>query len=286
MPATHTPLRYPGGKTKLYSYLLQLLQQNSLTDCSYVEPFAGGAGLALALLLKGNVKEIILNDYDYSIYSFWYCILNQTGQFIDAIEKIPVTIEEWYRQREVQKEPNKHDMFTLAISTFFLNRVNRSGIIKGGVIGGMDQTGVFKLDCRFNKKGLINKVQKIAVYKEQIRLYNLDAKAFISDVVMGLPVNNTFIYFDPPYIIQGSNLYCNFFVEEDHRELCTYIKQVPHHWILTYDNEPIVYEMYSDYKKSEFNLKYSAGPKKDGKEIIVYNKNVTSLSFESTSLSK
>lgn len=276
MPLTKTPLRYPGGKSKLYNFMINLLQHNQLTNCIYVEPFVGGAGLALALLLNGKVREIVINDFDYSIYAFWYCVLNRTDELVGAIAEIPVTIDEWLKQREIQKEPEQHDIFEVAMSTFFLNRVNRSGIIKGGVIGGLQQTGNYKLDCRFNKKNLIAKIRIISDMKEKIRLYNMDVKDFIPNVINGL-ADDSLIYFDPPYILQGSNLYCNFFTKQDHEALSELIKNVRLPWVLTYDNEPIVYDMYKEFEIQEINLKYSAGSKRGGIELMVFSKTISPL---------
>lgn len=276
MPITYTPLRYPGGKSKLYPFLSSLLKQNNLDNCIYVEPFAGGAGLALSLLMRNNVRQIIINDYDYSIYAFWHCILNDTERFIYAIERIPVTIDEWFKQREIQKTPNNSSLFEIGLSTFFLNRVNRSGIIKGGVIGGIEQNGQYKLDCRFNKTDLIRKIKKVASSNYKIQLYNMDVKDFITNIISALP-KDTLVYFDPPYIVQGYNLYCNFFTEKDHYELSKLIKELRIPWILTYDKEPFVYSAYNDYKISELNLTYSAGSKRFGAELLVYSDQVSPL---------
>jgi DNA adenine methylase len=273
MPITETPLRYPGGKSRLFNFVDRLLSDNDMFNCTYVEPFAGGAGLALSLLFKGKVKEIVINDLDYCIFSFWYCVLNRTTELVGAINEISVTINEWLKQREIQNNPQGYDIFQVALSTFFLNRVNRSGIIKGGVIGGLEQKGKYKLDCRFNKVDLISKIERISQSKSRIKLYNMDVKDFIPKVINKLG-KNTFIYFDPPYIVQGSNLYYNFFREEDHLSLSKQIIGVELPWILTYDNEDIIYSMYKGHTISELELSYSAGTRRKGKELIVYSKRV------------
>lgn len=273
MPLTCTPLRYPGGKSKLHNFVSDLLQHNSLSGCVYVEPFAGGAGLALSLLQKGKVREIVINDFDYSIHSFWYCVLHNTEDLIRAVAEIPVTIDEWKKQREIQKEPHKHDILDVALSTFFLNRVNRSGIIKGGVIGGLDQKGPYKLGCRFNKEDLTRKIRRISSMRDRIALHNMDVKDFIPQVISGLP-QDSLVYFDPPYIVQGSNLYCNYFTKQDHKDLAAMIKGVQQPWILTYDKEPIVHSVYEGHTIAELRLTYSAGTKRGGTELIVYGKKV------------
>ena len=276
MPLTCTPLRYPGGKSKLYDFVVRLLRHNQLHGCTYVEPFAGGAGLALSLLQKGHVREIIINDLDYAIYAFWHCVLNETEDFVSAINEIPVTVNEWVKQREIQKEPHEHGIFKIGLSTFFLNRVNRSGIIKGGVIGGLNQDGQYKLDCRFNKKDLIEKIKRVSSMKDRIRLGNLDVVEFVPAVINHLSYHSL-IYFDPPYIVQGSNLYYNYYNQEDHKALSALIKEVQQPWILTYDNEPLVYDVYGGYEISQLLLTYSAGSKRSGTELVVYGNKILPL---------
>ena len=193
----NSPLRYPGGKSRVSKFVAKLIEENNIIKGNYVEPFAGGAGVALNLLFSGVVDNIFINDKDKSIYAFWYSILNNTDKFIDKIISIDVTIEEWLKQRDIQKNENI-DMFYLGFSTFFLNRTNRSGIIKGGVIGGIEQAGKWKLDVRFNKEALIKKIQRISAYKEHIHIYNMDAIDFLNKEVTNLNVKNTLIYLDPP----------------------------------------------------------------------------------------
>lgn len=270
MPITKTPLRYPGGKSKLYNYMSEILKRNGLTSCVYVEPFAGGAGLALSLLFNNIVEEIVINDLDLSVYSFWDCVLNYTDKFIEEINKIPVTITEWKKQREIQKYPDNYSKFDLGLSTFYLNRVNRSGILKGGVIGGVKQDGKYKMDCRFNKKDLIDKISRIASKRKKIKLFNMDVKYFIPEVIDDLPAN-AFIYFDPPYIAQGGNLYCNYFNRQDHKDLSNLIKDVRLPWVLTYDTEPVIYNLYEGYQINTINLRYSAACKRVGTELVIFS---------------
>lgn len=182
MTKSFSPLRYPGGKGQMYDTIVQILQDNHLENCNYIEPFAGGAGVALKLLSNGIVKSITLNDFDLSIYAFWYSILYDTERFIRKIITVEINMQEWKKQRIIQLEKENVPLFDLGFSTFFLNRTNRSGIIKGGVIGGKNQDSFYKMDCRFNKKRLIALIEKISTLKDKITIYNLDAEDFIIQV--------------------------------------------------------------------------------------------------------
>lgn len=271
---TPSPLRYPGGKTILYKKIKNILEKNNLIECTYMEPFSGGAGLALKLLMNNDVKRIVINDLDFAIYSFWYNVLYDTDKFCSDIENIKVDLDEWERQKYIYNNQDNYSMYEIGLATFFLNRTNRSGIIKGGVIGGKKQEGKYKIDCRFNKKVLIQKIKEIKKYNDRIKLFNYDANDFIKRVVMRQKNNNYFIYFDPPYIKKGPELYKNHFNLKEHTYLSKGIKEKlsEKNWIVTYDENKLVYSLYENFKIINFDLKYSAGQNKVGNEVMIMSK--------------
>ncbi|MBU3059539.1 DNA adenine methylase [Pseudomonas indica] len=273
MPSTHTPLRYPGGKSSITKMISEIISANSLKKGHYAEPYAGGCGLALSLLFKGYVHELHLNDLDKGIWAFWDCVLNDTQNFIEKIYQTSITIDEWHNQRSIHTSENVSDI-DLGFSTFFLNRTNRSGIIlKSGVIGGLKQDGPYKLDCRFNKDNLAKKIQRIAKYKHRIHFYNLDAINFIEKLDRGIPENSLFCI-DPPYYDKGSTLYTNFYKHEDHVHISEAISKMNSRWILTYDNSPNIHGLYKSYRKYLFDLNYSAAQKRVGTELLVVSDNL------------
>lgn len=273
MPNTDSPLRYPGGKTKFYAYVRSLLECNDLLGETYIEPFAGGAGLALKLLLNEDVSRIVINDFDPAIYAFWYSILNNTDEFCEMVLNVPLTTEEWTRQREIYSRFDTTQLLDLGFSTFFLNRTNVSGVVKGGLIGGQNQNGKYKLDARFNRENLVAKIYAIANYKEQIILLNQDAKEFLQPNQLRR-FYKTFINLDPPYVKKGAQLYKNAFTEKDHRELCELIKQCKRKWIVTYDVCPIIAELYSAYRSSYLDVTYSVQNSKKAQEYIFFSNNM------------
>ncbi len=271
MVKTYSPLRYPGGKNKLNKYVNELITIKKLNNSIYVEPFCGGAAVALSLLINGHVKNIIINDFDRSIYAFWYSVLNYTNELCELIMNTEINIKEWNQQKEIQDRKNSEDLLTLGFSTLFLNRTNRSGIIKAGVIGGKEQKGEYKLDCRFNKADLINKIRLISKYRDNIELFNLDAGLLIDNIINNQK-RKLFIFFDPPYYKQGSNLYTNFYTHKDHVSLANKIKAIKYHsWILTYDNQKEIKDMYKGFKKEMYKLNYSVEKKYKGDEVIFYS---------------
>lgn len=280
MPITQSPLRYPGGKTQLYKFVRNIIKKNNISSPIYVEPFAGGAGLAIELLLKGDVDSIVINDFDKAIYKFWYNVLYNTDNLIDLIEKTPVNIEEWEKQRSIYNNQDNYSSLEVGFSTFFLNRTNRSGIIKGGPIS-RNNNGRYTLDCRFNKVDLINKIRRISNLKEKIRLYNHDAIYFIQHVLPTFPTKQLFIFFDPPYYKQGKNLYTNFYSHDDHKELCFVIKGITEsNWITTYDYHENIADLYKDVPTKIYQIQYSANKKRKEVEYLFHNKNTLVESFD------
>ena len=273
LPITPSPLRYPGGKTKLYEYVKSIIKANNLIGETYIEPFAGGAGLALKLLLNGDVKKIVINDLDPAIYAFWYVVLNQTDDICNFIMTVPVTLDEWDKQHDIYVNQATHTQLELAQATFFLNRTNVSGVITGGMIGGRKQEGKYKIDARFNRTQLVERIRKIANYSGKIDLYNLDAIDFIKPEVLG-HYYKAFINFDPPYVDKGGELYKNSFTEEDHQILRDHIAQCNRKWIVTYDMCDLVAKLYSAYRGDTVDIYYSANGAKKAKEDIFFSNNL------------
>lgn len=283
MPRTYSPLRYPGGKTQLSKFLIEILKYNNLENVIYAEPFSGGFGVGLELLFNGKVRKVLINDYDISIYSIWYAILNETERFIQSIMMTDITIEEREKQKEIydKLKESKTYSFDLAFASFFLNRANVSGIIKGGPIGGINQDGKYKLDCRFNKKNLIKKLKDISSWKHNIELYNFEANIFIDRVLLQHSPEEIFIFFDPPYYNQGKNLYTNFFEHNDHVELKKKIDNLKgYYWILTYDYHEEILDIYSNYNKYLYKINYSANKVRKANELLIYSKYTSIKSFD------
>jgi len=272
MAAATSPLRYPGGKTCLLDTVASILSKNNLERRHYAEPYAGGCGLALALLYGGFVSNIHINDIDKGIWSFWHSILNNTEDFLHLMMVTPVTMEEWYRQRDIQVAEDISNPMALGFATFFLNRTNRSGIIAGaGVIGGYGQTGDYKLDCRFTKATLAARIRRIKKYAGRIHLHNLDALDFLDHIDQQLPIN-TFVCIDPPYFNKGSKLYTSFYKPDDHADLATRVMSLQRPWIITYDNVEEIKGLYKARRQFEFNLNYSAAIKRVGTEVMIASK--------------
>lgn len=262
----YSPLRYPGGKTILFPFFVRKIEESGLRDVTYVEAFAGGAGAALALLFNEVVDHIVINDLDKAIYSFWRSAVFESDRFIEKIERTRVTVKEWRKQKAIYENKGAK-RFERGFATFFLNRTNRSGILNGGPIGGLDQTGKWKIDARYNKKALIQRIRDIAEYQSRITVTNEDGVDLVSRY---LRKKNVFVYLDPPYYDKAADLYLNIFQEKDHARLAKKLNAHPNAtWLLTYDNKPEIRQLYTDRTVVDFSLNYNAYEQRRGQELMI-----------------
>lgn len=265
-----TPLRYPGGKGRMGPWIAELLHHNKICGGCYVEPFAGGCGTALFLLIHGYVDRIIINDKDPAIFAFWKAVTDQTDDLIAKIEGAEVSMSTWHSQRDVLARPYEHTQLDVAFAVFFLNRTNRSGILSGGVIGGKDQSGTWKLGERFNKKNLIQRILTIGALSKRMSVYGMDALDLLDAIGPELP-KKTLIYLDPPYFNKGEQLYRHFSSPKDHELIARRVEQLTAPVIVTYDNANEISDLYRSFAKVEFSLRYSIhSERKRATELLIY----------------
>lgn len=253
-----SPLRYPGGKATLAGFFESTIKALGLDKPTYVEPYAGGAGAGLELLIKGVVGIVVINDLDPAIHACWKAMVKDSDAFLRLLKETPLTIEEWKRQREVYRRRHDDDVepLVLGFATFYLNRTSRSGVLGAGVIGGFAQAGAYKIDARFDRDALRGRIEKIAELSGKIRVTKQDGAARLREY---LPKDNVFAYVDPPYVEKGSSLYMSAFHEEDHRELAKVLNgHANTNWVLTYDVADLIKSLYKARDVSEFRLLYSA----------------------------
>jgi DNA adenine methylase len=269
-----SPLRYPGGKAKIATFVRRLMEDNDLAGGHYSEPYAGGAGIAFSLLHQGYVTQVHLNDIDKAVYAFWRCVLDEPEDLCRLITTTRVSISQWRRQRAIQSAPAEHSLLELGFSTFFLNRTNRSGIIKGGgVIGGLEQKGDWKLDVRYYKKTLIKRIEWIASQSNRVTLHCLDAETFMKEVLSSYP--NMLVYLDPPYYVKGHKLYEHHYGHADHERVAATIQgRIHSSWFVSYDDHPEIRKFYCSRRLKRYGVPYSATSRSIGREVMFFSDNL------------
>lgn len=273
MKQFNTPLRYPGGKGRLTQFIADTMQANGLIGGHYAEAYAGGAAVAIGLLQLEYASHIHINDVNRSVHAFWHCVLHHSDDLCKRIRKTRISMTEWHRQREIQDLVDVEPL-DLAFSTFFLNRTNRSGIIRGGVIGGKKQDGDWKLNARYNKADLISRIERIAALKSRISLYQYDAVDFISNAIPEMP-SRTLVYLDPPYYVKGKGLYEDHYAHEDHAHIAKLVPSIRQPWVVSYDNVEPIRKLYCRQRQFFFGLRYSAQDRYEGSEILVAGPRLT-----------
>jgi DNA adenine methylase len=270
-----SPLRYPGGKTPLKTFLARTIELNQIVGGTYIEPYAGGAGAALSLLFGESVSKIYINDKDPHIYSFWKAVLHRTEEFLDLLDKTPVNVATWKKQRSILHDPKIKSFLKIGFATFYLNRCNRSGVLNGGPIGGLHQNGNYSIDARFNRNGLMKRIEKIGLFRERIRVSNKDGVTFLKSIFRrGATIKGkALVYMDPPFFKKAQRLYSFYFKEADHQRLAKYLNgSADFRWVMSYDDTAHVRRLYSGTRK-RFLKGYSINSVRVGRELIFASEN-------------
>jgi DNA adenine methylase len=266
-----TPLRYPGGKAKLSPFVRKLFELNNLCDAAYLETYAGGAGVAMDLLLSEYARTIHLNDISYGVYCFWHSVIHSTEYICRRVRDVKVSPTTWKRQRNILNDTNNRSLEEVGFAFLFLNRTNRSGILSGGMIGGREQTGPWLIDARFYRTALIERILTIAEYGHRISIYCMDAEIFIGNIANRIK-GKCCVYYDPPYYIAGQRLYVNNYQPTDHARIARTIQvQTPHPWFLTYDAHEDIRQLYQFRRQRLFDLRYTAAQSHQGTEVMVFS---------------
>jgi len=265
-----SPLRYPGGKARVAPYIASLIRAQPHRPSVYAEPFAGGAGAALRLLVDEVVRSVRINDLSPGVAALWRSVFFDTEALASKVERATVTMEDWHRARSVFTEPDRHSSLALGFATLFLNRCNRSGILTARPIGGMTQQGAWKIDARFNRTDLADRIRFLGQYRRRVHVSEQDGRAFVRDLE---PLGQeAFVYADPPYLVQGEDLYLDSLGYEDHSELAEALRTSRLPWMLTYDvSETITRDLYAGMRAAEFSIAHTAQTQHVGAEYVVFS---------------
>lgn len=269
-PLYLSPLRYPGGKARLAPYLARILASQSKVVSTYCEPYAGGAGAGLQLLCDGHVSRLIINDLNPGIAAFWRSAFYNTDSLIDMVANCTVDLDNWHHQRSVYLNPDDHEDLKLGFATFFLNRTNRSGILNARPIGGLQQTGNWLIDARFNKVDLIQRLKNLGELAPHVDVRQERAIELIR--TLNRRKNPVLLYVDPPYVVPGEELYMTDHSWDEHQRLERALTRSPHPWILTYDADDRTRELYRDFRCLRFGISHTAQVQKVGREFMFFSR--------------
>ncbi|GAA2012859.1 DNA adenine methylase [Microbacterium ulmi] len=279
---TLSPLRYPGGKAALAGFFGDIIKALHIEHPRYIEPYAGGVGAGIALLREGIVAHLVVNDIDPAVHAFWRSAVEHNAELVGRVRSTPLNVEEWQKQRTIYRAKNEKNILDLGFAFFYLNRTNRSGILNAGVIGGQAQTGNYKIDARFNRETLAQRLTAIGDLADRITVTDLDGRTVIQNYAQD---DSAFMYIDPPYVQAGSQLYLNAFDGRDHKALAAVVNAVhPAHWLMTYDTAPLIEGLYREQFQCRLELTYSARYPGQAEELLIASSAVARAIMESQSV--
>ena len=272
-----SPLRYPGAKRRLASYIAEALDKNNLKPDLFIEPFAGSASVSLTLLRLGKVKEIGIADRDPLVSSFWKVVFWDTQWLVDQVQNIEISVSQWkhFRNSDPNTEREK------ALKCIFLNRTSFSGIIApgSGPIGGLEQKSQYKIDCRFPRERIINRIRQAQELSDRVKfVWTTSWRYTLTKVTKmcnqdRLP-KGTFYYFDPPFFEKADRLYTFWFNQNEHLRFRDAVKGLTAPWIVSYDSVPKAKELYGHHYhngtivKCLYSLAGSSGLRQSEEAII------------------
>jgi DNA adenine methylase len=268
----YSPLRYPGGKAPFAPFIAKVMQVNGVEGGHYMEPYAGGAGVALELLFHDHASHIHINDADPAVYAFWVAVTKHSKQFLQLLDDTPITMAQWFKWQAVLRGDLKASIVERGFATLFMNRTNRSGILKAGVIGGREQSGEYKLDARFKKDQMGARIEAIAARAKDITVYNEDSLELLGRCRAFLP-KKSLIYLDPPYYVKGKGLYRNYYKHDDHVRIAKLLQQKSFRWpwVVSYDNADEICAMYKMSQSLSYGLNYTAQRRYVGSEVMFFS---------------
>lgn len=272
MKPSNTPLRYPGGKTWLLEYVKKFISFHELRPRAIIEPYGGSASVSVGLLRSNMVQEAFVSEKDPLVVAFWKAVLYRNEEFIEKVTSLNITLDTWISFRKfLVKESTRFDEMDLAVAFLFFNRTNFSGIIKGGPLGGKKQQSAYKLDCRFNRKKIIERIKRLRSLEGRLHVVECDGLSFMQEMVKP-KTENLFFYVDPPYFGAGRDLYRFYFSEVDHQKLSDFLISLDFPWLLSYDDAVFIRTLYQENNRFPVFTDYQSGHLKRGvQELLISN---------------
>ena len=235
-----SPLRYPGGKSKVLDLLSLYLHEDKKT---FIDVYCGGGSVGLSLLLSGMVDHLVMNDLDKGVYALFHVILTSPKELIAKIRSVTPDRELFFRyQQMIKNNYEGYSELECAFGFLLVNRLAFSGIWNANPTSNLLQ--------RWNPKVLEKRIWNIWEKREQITLLNEDALKVIEEYYWD---ETCTLFIDPPYYVAwDKKLYHHCYQEEEHQKLANLLNALvcgmPAHAdiLVTYDNHPFIAKLYQE----------------------------------------
>ncbi len=270
-----SPLRYPGGKSRA---LKQILPRIPVNMTEFREPFVGGGSVFFAIrsLFQNRIQSYWINDLNYDLYCFWKQVRDNAPDLVETLIETHTTTTDGLALFEAltkskDKLNQNRDLlceFQRAVRFFILNRITFSGVVDSG---GYSRSAYEK---RFTSSS-IERVKNIVPHLSEIKITNRDYTDPLFD-----DGEDVFIFLDPPYWkATESRLYGvrgELHVAFDHWQFAENMRKCPHKWLITYDDSPVIRDLFSFAEIQEWTLQYGMNNYRQrnaakGRELFIKN---------------
>lgn len=274
--SSYSPLRYPGSKAALVEYISAVLAHNRLNTTHFIEPYAGSAVASLYLLQQEQILSATILEKDILIYAFWHSVFHHTNDLLGRIEELPITIDTWHEFQPYRRTNNLDDypIVEMGLAGLFFNRTNFSGILKANPLGGIHQSSPYKIDCRFNRQRIMDSIEHLGGYRNQITVMFGDAMDYLNrEYGFGFHENH-FLYVDPPYYEKGQALYRHWYTHDEHMALARFLTQCNTPWLASYDNNEAIRMAYHQNNLGERYFDYTISKYRKTPELLISNQEI------------
>ena len=275
-PSTLSPFRYPGGKSRLRATVISWMRGLGFRPTHFVEPFAGGASVGLAVAELDLADHVTLAEIDPDVAAVWQVILNgQADAFARRIRNFSLSHES--ATEVVGKKPN--DTLAKAFRCLLLNRISRAGIMapgSGWLNQGENGNGIHS---RWYPETLAQRVESTHALRAKLTFDPRDGL----EVLRSFSTKPRAIAFvDPPYVVKGRGagrrLYTH--CDVDCEKLFEIVKRFLGPMIITYHRSVIIERLADAAGIERHTVTMQTGHTRSKRELIMYKSASTRESAE------
>jgi DNA adenine methylase len=274
-------LRYPGGKTNVVGQItsrLQAMFAGLSPSAEYREPFIGSGAVAISLLQR-QPGPAWINDRDPAMAALWDSVINRSDslKLLVTLFSDIINVNYFYYYKKYlcsivnPEDLQRFDPGWVALAKLAVHQMSFSGLgtCAGGPLGGRSQRGQSRVYSRYNAELLCTKIDSCRDILSTVPLRNgictcLDFEELFSP-------GEAVIYLDPPYYEAGPELYQHSFHHNDHVRLAGLLRKETRPWLLSYDANPAILDLYSWARIEEIEVPYPINGCEKKVELLISN---------------
>lgn len=245
-------ISWVGGKKQLRKEIIKRFPAEGIEK--YVEVFGGAAWV---LFGKDPHKKEIYNDINGELVNLFRMVKYHPDALEAELTFMLNSREEFFRQKMMP--PERLTELQRAARMYYLIRASYGSKVN-------------TFGCRFRDVSVIKNLHEVHKRLAGVLIEN---KSF-EEIIRQHDGVSTFFYLDPPY--HGTEKLYDIedgFGEDKHKELAAILRSAKAKWILSYNDDPFIRDLYCGFRVEEIdrsnNIGLAAGGKKIFKELIIRN---------------